>query len=169
MIPGDEKNGGGADTVVFSNFADQRLYSQTVSLSDGGEISASAPRALQPDSETKEPSASLLRFADAEPDPLAPQERIFAVLEDHSEAPSPNEPENCLAVVSLETGGIIKIVRGADFYSSPRPSPDGKRIAWVEWVRKMGVFRAFLCGLKEKRGERGKREEGKKRNEEKIN
>jgi len=62
------------------------------------------------------------------------------VLEDHSEAPSPNEPENCLAVVCLKTGEVTKLVRGNDFYSSPRPSPDGKRIAWVEWVREKRFF-----------------------------
>lgn len=133
VIPGDDNSGG--DTVLFSNFADQRLYLQKVSLDPSGAkvLSASAPRALTPDSPS---SSSLLRFADAEPDPLAPHDRVFAVLEDHEGAPSPNEPENCLAAVSLRTGEVTKIARGSDFYSSPRPSPDGKRIAWVEWVRR---------------------------------
>ena len=102
---------------------------------------------------------SALRFADAEPDPLAPHERAFVVLEDHSAVPAERkEPENCLAVVSLATGEISKIVRGSDFYSSPRPSPDGKRIAWVEWVRSRVFQTLEFGGRRERRGRRGKRE-----------
>ena len=151
VIPGD-----GSDTVLFSNFADQRLYVQKVSLDgSGAKVSASAPRALTP--EAPPPSSALLRFADAEPDPLAPHERVFVVLEDHSGPPSPNEPENCLATVSLRTGEVVKIARGSDFYSSPRPSPDGKRIAWVEWVREFFFLFGGVWRREKREREREKR------------
>ena len=35
--------------------------------------------------------------------------------------------------INTESLTIEKLVSGADFYSSPTISPDGKRIAWVQW------------------------------------
>lgn len=43
------------------------------------------------------------------------------------------EPENCLVAIPLGGGGPRVVRRGSDFYSSPRLSPDGKRLAWLEW------------------------------------
>mmetsp|Transcript_21372 Transcript_21372/g.40700 ORF Transcript_21372/g.40700 Transcript_21372/m.40700 type:complete len:531 (+) Transcript_21372:84-1676(+) len=47
------------------------------------------------------------------------------------------EPVNCIAAVPLigNTGNQAPVVLqgGRDFYSSPRVSPDGKQLAWVEW------------------------------------
>ena len=172
VIPGTDESsgggggGGGEDTVLFSNFADQRLYLQRVSIdrNGSGKIRASAPKALTPEGSSPS-SSSALRFADAEPDPLAPHGRIFVVVEDHEGAPSPNEPENCLATVDLKTGEVTKIARGSDFYSSPRPSPDGKRIAWVEWVRGIGFFVSPFGVLSRRRDRERERRQGGRRNE----
>ncbi|HLJ58547.1 MAG TPA: S9 family peptidase [bacterium] len=112
--------GGGAYTVhrgvvYFSNFVDQRLFRQ-----DPG----APPRPLSP--------AADMRYADAVID--ARRERLVCVREDHTTTAS--EAVNTL--VSLpwngddRTGGRI-LVEGNDFYSSPRLSPDGSRLAWLTW------------------------------------
>jgi dipeptidyl aminopeptidase/acylaminoacyl peptidase len=126
MIPPDfnartrvHEYGGGAFTVAegvvyFSNFADQRLYRAT----DG-----SAPQPLTP--------AVDLRYADAVAD--VPRRRLIAVREDHTSGAS----EAVNAIVSLamdkEGDGGDALASGHDFYSSPRISPDGKRLAWLAW------------------------------------
>ena len=106
---GDYAVGRGA--VIFSNFTDQRLYLQR----------DFEPRPLTPPSE--------MRYADAEIDDR--RELVFCVREDHTRA---GEPINTIARVSLtgnDAGQVI--VSGNDFYSSPRLSPNGARLAWLAW------------------------------------
>ncbi len=108
--------GGGAYLVAdgityFSHFADQRLYRQR---------RARAPEPLTPE----EP----WRFADAILDRGG--NRLICIGEDHS---SGEEPSNALVSVSLESGAVEVLASGKDFYSSPRLSPDGRRLAWLEW------------------------------------
>jgi dipeptidyl aminopeptidase/acylaminoacyl peptidase len=110
--------GGGAyvvaDGVVwFSNFADQRLYRQ-----DPG----AAPRPLTP--------AVDLRYADAVIDRR--RGRLVAVREDHR--PQDREAINTIAALDAERGGEGEVlVSGNDFYSNPRLSADGSRLAWLTW------------------------------------
>ncbi|MFN2455873.1 MAG: prolyl oligopeptidase family serine peptidase [Pyrinomonadaceae bacterium] len=115
---------GGGDFVVsegvvyFSNFADQRFYRQPINAS------GATPQPLTP--------AVEMRYADPFVDTL--RRRIIAVREDHTE----KEREAVNTLVSLdieganEKGGRV-LVSGNDFYSSPRLSPDGKRLAWLTW------------------------------------
>ena len=109
---------GGGDYAVhegaayFSNFADQRLYS----VAPGGQpepLTASVDR----------------RYADAIVD--ARRDRLIAVREDHSG--SGREPVNEIVAVALADGSERVLASGADFYSSPRLSPDGGRLAWLTW------------------------------------
>ncbi|MCB1883345.1 MAG: S9 family peptidase [Geminicoccaceae bacterium] len=75
------------------------------------------------------PAGGVLRFADAVVDPH--RERVIAVVEDHG---LPGEPETLLAAVKLDGGGaVLPLVRGHDFFAYPRPSPDGRRLAWIAW------------------------------------
>jgi dipeptidyl aminopeptidase/acylaminoacyl peptidase len=110
--------GGGAYTVrdgvvIAANFADQRLY----------RIDGTAARPLTPE------SAGQLRYADLELD-LA-RRRVLAVREDHRAA---GEAINVLVAVTLAGGDEGQIlIDGHDFFSSPRLSPDGKRLAWLSW------------------------------------
>jgi dipeptidyl aminopeptidase/acylaminoacyl peptidase len=99
-------------TIVFSNFADQRLYLQRPGFE---------PRPLTP--------GEKLRYADGEID--SRRDLLFCVREDHSNA---GEPVNTLVRVKLlgEDAGQI-VVSGNAFYSSPRLSPDGTRLAWLTW------------------------------------
>ncbi len=110
--------GGGAFTVsdgvvVFSNFADNRLYRQ-----DG----SAAPRPIT----TEGP----WHFADMIVDRA--RHRVICVREDHA-APG-EECSNALVSISLDgdQGGRL-LASGADFYSTPALDPAGRRLAWLEW------------------------------------
>src|SRR5713101_5312920 len=112
--------GGGAfvvqgGTVYFSNFADQRLYRQ-----DAGQ----SPRPLTPPA-----AAGALRYADGVIDRR--RGRLICVHEDHTR---PGQAINTLASVDLSGAEAPQIlVSGNDFYSTPRLSPDGNRLAWLTW------------------------------------
>lgn len=109
--------GGGAfavadATVYFSNFADQRLYRQDPD---------SEPRPITPGVD--------LRYAEGVIDRR--RGRMICVREDHT---APGEAVNTLVSLDLEGGeGGRVLVSGNDFYSSPRLSPDGSRLAWLTW------------------------------------
>jgi len=102
--------------VYFSNFTDQRLYRQ-----DAG----SAPRPVTPEGK--------FRYSDTVFDER--RGLLFAVREDHGA----EGREAVNTIVSLradgagnEAGGRV-LASGDDFYSSPRLSPDGSRLAWLSW------------------------------------
>jgi dipeptidyl aminopeptidase/acylaminoacyl peptidase len=98
-------------TVYFSNFADQRIYRQNVNT----EAQAITPEVP-------------VRYADGVFD--RQHQRIICVCEDHSI--TGQEPINSLVSLGLE-GDSQQLVSGNDFYSSPRLSPDGSRLAWLTW------------------------------------
>ncbi|MBD1846540.1 S9 family peptidase [Cyanobacteria bacterium FACHB-63] len=107
--------GGGAfmianGTVYFSNFADQRLYQQTV---------GSDPIALTPEAS--------LRYADAVFDQA--RNRLICVREEHQN----QSVENTIAAISLTDQSQTVLVSGSDFYAFPRLSPDGSRLSWICW------------------------------------
>src|ERR1043165_9981328 len=103
-------------TVYFANFADQRVYRQT---------QGSAPRPITPERK--------LRYSDFIIH--ARRSRLVAVREDHTV--EGREAVNTIVGLGLdgegnEEGGRV-LVGGNDFYSSPRLSPDGSRLAWLTW------------------------------------
>ncbi|WP_202803686.1 S9 family peptidase [Spirulina subsalsa] len=99
--------------LYFSNFADQRIYRQRV-----GED----PQPLTPEN-------NHCRYADAVLDQK--RDRLICVCENHS--PGHGEPQNTLATIDLNTGTVETLISGSDFYSSPRLSPDGTQLTWLEW------------------------------------
>ncbi len=105
----------GDDLVLFVDFADQRLYRQRL-----GE----EPVAIVPESA----SAAGLRYADMR---LAPDgATVLCVREVHGEGEAENQ------IVALPLDGSAEpavLASGHDFYSFPRPSPDGSRLAWTCW------------------------------------
>lgn len=101
------------DALYFSNFDDQRLYR----LRPGGDPEPLTPQAA-------------LRYADGVLD--RPRKRIICVREDHREAG--REAVNTIVGLDYRQGGEGEIlVSGNDFYSSPRLSSDGTRLAWLTW------------------------------------
>src|SRR6478672_9965324 len=43
------------------------------------------------------------------------------------------EAENAIGATDLASGQVSVLVDGADFYAAPRLSPDGSKLAWLEW------------------------------------
>jgi len=110
--------GGGAylvdrGTVYFANFQDQRLYRQD---------SSGAPRPI---------TAPLpLRYADGVMDRA--RGRIICVREDHRGS----DRQAVATIIGVDAAGMAEqevLVSGNDFYSNPRLSPDGRRLAWLTW------------------------------------
>ncbi len=100
-----------AGTIYFTNFADQRIYRQQpgrapVAITDEGPF-----------------------FADYRVDQF--RNRLIAVRETHVAG---SEARNELVAIGVPTGVPAQtLVEGADFYSRPIVSPDGKFLAWLQW------------------------------------
>ncbi|HWH24235.1 MAG TPA: S9 family peptidase [Candidatus Limnocylindria bacterium] len=101
-------------TVYFANLEDGRLYAQVGGGTEG------QPAPITP--------AGPFRYGDLHFDPGLT--RLLAVREDHAGAGEPTE-----AIVAIEpgSGATTVLVEGRDFLSSPRVSPDGRRLAWLAW------------------------------------
>lgn len=108
--------GGGAYLVVdgviyFQNFADQFLYRQET----GG-----APTLLYGVTNHRHADFCLDRQ----------RGRLLAVREDHTAGGA--QPPASLVAIGLD-GSSQVLAQGADFYASPRLSPDGSQLAWITW------------------------------------
>jgi dipeptidyl aminopeptidase/acylaminoacyl peptidase len=118
--------GGGAATVsqsiaYYSGFKDQRLYVQAPGR-DPVPLTPAPADGSKPD--------LAWRYADGLID--RSRGRWIGVREDHT-VPD-REAVNTLVDIDLRTGGPGRVlVEGGDFYSSPRVSPDGRRLAWLTW------------------------------------
>ena len=111
--------GGGAYVVhrgvVFSsNFADQRLYRQDPGAAAGADHARDRTVGI--------------RYADGRVTPDG--SLLICVRERHEDDGVVNE------LVSIPTDGSGEasiVVGGRDFFSTPRISPDGTRLAWLTW------------------------------------
>ena len=113
-----EYGGGSYSGGYFTNLADGRIY--RIAQGDPRPLTAEGP----------------YRYADLVEDAI--HARILCVQEDHSNPASSDgrvaEPVNRLVAVDSTTGVVAVLAEGHDFYSTPRPSPDGgKRLAWLAW------------------------------------
>ena len=110
--------GGGAyvvagGTVLFSHVGDGRLYR----LDPGDDT----PQPLTPDGP--------FRYADLRSDPA--RRRFIAVREDHT---AEGDPRAAIVDIALDGDRPVRVLyEGPDFLAAPRPSPDGDRLAWLEW------------------------------------
>jgi dipeptidyl aminopeptidase/acylaminoacyl peptidase len=113
--------GGGAHwvhegTVFFANFDDQCLYRQEV----GAE-----PVAITTDTGGRH------RYADGR---ATPDGRLIACVRERHEGKSAADVVNELVVLAPDGSGSVQTIAGGrDFYAYPRPSPDGKQLAWLCW------------------------------------
>lgn len=113
----------GRDGLVFSNFTDQRVW--RVGWPDDGEPQPPQPITPEP------PEPRSYRYADycLHPDGAL----LYAVRERH-DGPADNPVVNELVVMPLDGSGPPEVVAsGRDFFSAPRPSPDGRTLAWLSW------------------------------------
>jgi dipeptidyl aminopeptidase/acylaminoacyl peptidase len=102
-------------TVVFSNFADGRLYRLDPGADEAVPITPEGP----------------WRYADLRADPA--RRRFYAVREDHSAGDDHDKVVNTIVALSLDGGTPTVLVSGTDFVAAPRLSPDGTQLAWLEW------------------------------------
>jgi dipeptidyl aminopeptidase/acylaminoacyl peptidase len=113
--------GGGAyfvhnHTIFFSNFKDQRLYRQDADA---------APLPITPDP----PAPASLRYADGRVTPDG--KTIICVRERHEEG---REAINEIIAIPADGSSSPRIIlSGYDFYSFPRISRDGSKLAWTCW------------------------------------
>ena len=116
----------GAESVIFSDQADQRLYRQD--LRPAGEAQPAHwtdPRPLTP----APPAERAHRYADGR---VTPDGRLLVTVRERHEAGGDVVNE----LVGLPTDGSAEprvIASGHDFYAAPRLSPDGRRLAWLSW------------------------------------
>lgn len=108
--------GGGAllateEAVYFVRAQDQQVYR----LDSNGNITKLTP------------FTSTTCFADGSLHPT--DGRLFYVMEERSGA----KAINSIVSIDQQTGEVKKVVQGNDFYSHPRVSPDGKKLAYITW------------------------------------
>ena len=118
--------GGGAylavhGTLYCANFSDQRVYE--IRGDDVRPVTAPGPWC----------------YADFESD--ARRGRLICVREDHTQ--ERQEPVNALVSLAIDAADAGRgrrahdagevLVSGADFYSTPRLSPGGSKLAWLSW------------------------------------
>lgn len=106
----------GGDKIYFSDFKSKRIF-----MIDG----KAAPIPVTPENPN-------LRFANMAVFPGDPR-FIVAVQEDHAN-PAPADVVNTLVSIDCTSQTVTTLASGADFYSSPCFSPDGRHIAWLEWI-----------------------------------
>ncbi|KAG6784535.1 hypothetical protein POTOM_010232 [Populus tomentosa] len=125
-----QEYGGGAftisgDTVIYSNYKDQRLYKQSIKSKVHAVDSSPVP--LTPDY-----GGPVVSYADGVFDLRF--NRFITVMEDRRVS-STNSTTTIVAVgLSDKSSQEPKVlVSGNDFYAFPRIDPKGERIAWIEW------------------------------------
>ena len=106
-------------TVVFTNWADQRVYAHDVAA--GGE-----PRPLTPEPDR----VHGLRYADLSPGPGSTS--VLCVRETIT-GDRPTDVARDLVEIPLDGTGPSPLGASHHFMSGPRLSPDGGRIAWLGW------------------------------------
>ncbi len=113
----------GDDALVFVNEADQQLYWQA--------LQGAAPTPL---------TQGTRRYGDLQ----WAAGSVLAVEE------SLGEGEHRLVAIAMATGARQVLAEGCDFYAAPRLSPDGQRLAWIEWDRPHQPWTAtrLLCATR---------------------
>ena len=98
-------------SLVFAEFADQRLYRLTPGVDQPSPLTPEGP----------------FRYAD----PLLVGDEVWCVRETHAEDGAISRD---LCAVALDGSLAVRsIVGGSNFLAHPRISPDGTKLAWIAW------------------------------------
>ena len=114
--------GGGAwwaqdNTLWYVDYADQRLRQID---KDNNELLLSPAPTIKRGS----------RYAEFRPTPCG--RWLIGIAEKHHE--NDNEPQNLIVAVACDGSQTeIALVEGSDFYGSAVVSPDGAKLAWIDW------------------------------------
>ncbi|MEG2423796.1 prolyl oligopeptidase family serine peptidase [Glutamicibacter sp.] len=112
---------GGTSAIVFANFADQRVYRQTVGAHDAAALTPASGIDADPQ----------LRFAEFTP---GPEGSILAIMEDLRAEPVRHIVQIPLDGSAAEDPGKIRILSApARFVAAPRLNPAGTRLSWISW------------------------------------
>jgi dipeptidyl aminopeptidase/acylaminoacyl peptidase len=112
--------------VVFVNEADQQLYRQS--------LQGETPQVL---------TSGVCRYGDLQ----FAHGQVLAVEE--------NRNEHRLVAIDLADGTRHLLAEGADFYAAPTLSPDGQRLAWIEWSRPDQPWTATRLMVAQRQGDGG--------------
>jgi dipeptidyl aminopeptidase/acylaminoacyl peptidase len=106
------------NTVVFTNWADQRVYAYT----EG----AGEPTPLTPEPDRHHGS----RYADLSP---GPDHTSVLCVRETITGDRPTDLARDIVAVPLDGSGPRPLVATHHFLAGPRLSPDGTRLAWIGW------------------------------------
>lgn len=104
----------GNTAIYFVNLKDQRIYSVDI------EDRSTAKPIVKPSDRC---------YADLQY--CASRNSLIAVIEDHTD--KSKEPVASIVEINCATLTEHCLVKGADFYSNPRLSPDDKELIWLQW------------------------------------
>jgi hypothetical protein len=71
------------------------------------------------------------RYACLEPHPIH-SDLLVSILEDHT-VDLPVGVVTTLVIINTKTKAVHNLLSGSDFYALPKFSPNGKKLAWVQW------------------------------------
>ncbi|KAG9023617.1 hypothetical protein FRB95_012720 [Tulasnella sp. JGI-2019a] len=104
-------------TIYFTDFNSWRLYV----IKNKGDPEAVSP--VNPEH----------RFGDFVVHPTQSHSHfLVSILEDHTDD-TPSNVVNTLVAINTKTQVVTTIAKGADFYSTPRFSPNGKFLSFIRW------------------------------------
>lgn len=103
------------ELLIFADDSDQQLMLQDLKNHTVKELTA------------KPHSKRSIRYCDG--DINSTKQFTVCVREQHQD----HSVINDLVSISLDSGEVMVLAQGHDFYSNPRLSPDGKKITWLAW------------------------------------
>ncbi|PUA29413.1 MAG: peptidase [Cellvibrio sp. 79] len=115
--------------IFFVQDSDQRIYQY--------DIDFVRTKPLTPE--------GAFRYADFYFD--AQRQCLLAVQEDYTE--NSHHPDASIVAIHLQTGAIKILAKGADFYSNPRVSPDGKNLSYLRWFHPQMPWDGTECVVAE--------------------